>query len=141
VEFTCPNNVHFECSKCGICCGDTKEKTRRILLLETETKEISDKTGLPKEEIANQIVGKTPYHYEMKKSIEGECYFLKNNQCCIYGLRPLICRFYPFELKFEPDKDQYIFDFTFECSGIKKGKMMTRKDFEVLFLLAKERLP
>jgi hypothetical protein len=141
VEFTCPNNVHFECSKCGLCCGDTKEKTRRILLLETEAKEISYRTGLSEQEFTNQITGKTPYFYEMKKSIEGKCCFLKDSGCSIYEFRPLICRFYPFELKFELDKDLHIFDFTFECPGISKGKMMARKDFEMLFLLAKERLP
>ncbi|MCL5949671.1 MAG: hypothetical protein M1490_04260, partial [Candidatus Bathyarchaeota archaeon] len=59
----------------------------------------------------------------------------------IFMSRPLICRFYPFELKFDPDKDQHVFDFTVECPGITKGKMMTRKDFEALFLQAKERLP
>jgi Fe-S-cluster containining protein len=141
MDFKCPSNVHFECSKCGLCCGDTKEKPRRILLLETEVEEISNKTGLPKHEFINQITGKTPYIYEMKKSNEGKCCFLKDNQCSIYGLRPLICRFYPFELKFNVDKDLHIFDFTFECPGISKGKMLARKDFEVLFLLAKEKLP
>jgi uncharacterized protein len=141
VDFTCPNIVYFECSKCGLCCGDTKEKTRRILLLKSEAKVISTETCLPKYVFTKQITGKTPYCYEMKKSGEGKCCFLKDNQCSIYGLRPLICRFYPFELKFDLDKDQHIFDFTPECPGINKGKLMARKDFQELFLLAKERLP
>ena len=48
--------------------------------------------------------------------------------------------FYPFELKFEPDKDMHAFDFTGECPAINKGKIMTLKNFEELFALAKERL-
>jgi uncharacterized protein len=140
VEFNCPNNVLFECSKCGLCCGDTKEKTRHILLLESEATTISTETCLPKQEFTGPITGKTPYLYEMKKSSAGKCFFLKDNQCTIYTLRPLICRFYPFELKFEPDKDLHVFDFTFECPGIGKGRLITRKDFEELFLLAQERL-
>jgi Fe-S-cluster containining protein len=76
----------------------------------------------------------------MKKDNEGKCFFLKDNQCCIYEFRPLICRFYPFELKFDPDKDQYAFNFTFECPGITKGRLVTKKDFKELFSLAKERL-
>ena len=140
VDFTCPNNVVFECSKCGLCCGDTKEKTRHILLLDSEANLISTKTCLPKHEFTQEITGKTPYCYEMKKSSEGKCTFLKNNECTIYLLRPLICRFYPFELKFEQDKDQHVFGFTFECPGIGKGKIMCKRDFEELFLLAQTRL-
>jgi len=141
VDFTCPNNVLFECSKCGLCCGDTKQKIRHILLLELEANTISTETCLPKQDFTKQITDKNPYCYEMKKSSEGKCFFLKDNQCSIYTLRPLICRFYPFELKFEQDKDQHVFDFTVECPGISKGRMITRKDFEELILLAQERLP
>lgn len=141
MNFSCPNNVLFQCSKCGLCCGDTKEKTRHILLLESEVNSISAETGLPKQKFTKEITGKTPYSYEMKKSSECKCFFLKDNQCSIYTLRPLICRFYPFELKFELDKDRHVFDFTIECLGIGKGRMMTIKDFEELFLLAQERLP
>jgi Fe-S-cluster containining protein len=140
VDFTCPNNVIFECSKCGLCCGDTKEKNRHVLLLEQETNIISNETCLPKETFTTQIADKDPYCCEMKKNNEGKCFFLKDNQCGIYELRPLICRFYPFELKFDPDKNQYAFSFTFECPGITKGRLVTKKDFEDLFLLAKKRL-
>lgn len=141
MDFTCPNNVLFECSKCGLCCGDTQQKTRHILVLESEANAIATATSLPKQAFTKQITDKNPYCYEMKKSSEGKCFFLKDNQCSIYKLRPLICRFYPFELKFNSDKDQHVFDFTVECPGISKGRIIARKDFEALFLLAQERLP
>jgi Fe-S-cluster containining protein len=141
VNFVCPTNVVFECNRCGLCCGDTEEKTRHILLLESEKTAISAQTCLPKEAFTEQIDDKNPYCYEMKKNSEGKCFFLKDNQCSIYALRPLICRFYPFELKFDQDKDLHVFNFTFECPGVGKGKMLVRKDFEALFLLARERLP
>jgi Fe-S-cluster containining protein len=141
VEFICPTNVLFECSKCGLCCGDTEQKTRHILLLESEVDTISIETCLPKGDFIKQITDKKPYCYEMRKSSDGKCFFLKNNQCRIYKLRPLICRFYPFELKFEVDKNQHVIDFTVECPGINRGRMMSRRDFEELFLLAQERLP
>ncbi len=140
VGFTYPANVNFDCNRCGLCCGDTKEKTRHILLLESEANSISAETSLSKQEFATQITDKTPYCYEMKKPKGGTCFFLKDNQCSIYSLRPLICRFYPFELKFSEDKGTHVFDFTVECPGISKGEPMTRADFEVLFLLAQERL-
>jgi Fe-S-cluster containining protein len=140
VDFTFPNNVLFECSKCGLCCGDTEDKTRHILLLESEATAISAETYLSKQDFTKQITGKTPYCYEMVKGSDGKCFFLKDNQCSIYTLRPLICRFYPFELKFEQENDQHIFSFTLECPKIGKGKQMCRKDFEELFLLAMERM-
>jgi uncharacterized protein len=141
VDFSCPNKVFFECGKCGLCCGDTKEKNRHILVLESEANRISAETFLPKKEFTKQITDKNPYCYEMKKTSEGKCLFLKDNKCRIYTLRPLICRFYPFELNFEQDKEHYVFNFTNECPGIGKGKMINRNDFEKLFLLAQQTLP
>jgi Fe-S-cluster containining protein len=141
LDFTCPNNVVFNCTKCGLCCGDTKQKTRHILVLESEANAISAETGLPNHDFTTQAKNRNLYCYEMKKTSEGRCVFLNDNQCIIYMLRPLICRFYPFELKFDQEKNQHVFDFTLECPAIGKGKMMTREDFEELFLLAQERLP
>ena len=141
MDFTYPNNLFFDCTKCGLCCGDTVQKTRHILLLKSEASDISAEINLPIKDFADQINDKGQYCFEMKKSKEGTCFFLKDNQCSIYKLRPLICRFYPFELKFDPGKDLHVFDFTLECPAISKGKIMTLKDFEELFALAKERLP
>ena len=141
MEFTCPTNVLFECSKCGLCCGDTEQKIRHILLLESEANMISTETRLAKHYFTKKIGDKNPYCYEMRKNSEGRCFFLKDKQCSIYTLRPLICRFYPFELKFDLDKNQHVFDFTVECPGITRGKTMSMKDFEELFLLAQEKLP
>lgn len=141
MEFTCPSNVLFECNKCGLCCGDTEQKTRHILLLESEAKMISIETSLPKQNFTKQVAHKNPYYYEMKKNSEGKCFFLKDNQCSIYTLRPLICRFYPFELKFEQEQNRHVFGFTIECPGINKGRLMVRKDFEEMFSLAQKKLP
>jgi Fe-S-cluster containining protein len=139
LDFTCPNKVLFECSKCGLCCCDTTEKARCVLLLESEAKEISARTCLPKEAFTKSVENKHPYGFEMKKN-EGKCFFLKDNQCSIYSSRPLICRFYPFELKFDFKNRVYVFSFTYECPSIGKGKVVTRADFEGLFLLAQGRL-
>jgi Fe-S-cluster containining protein len=95
---------------------------------------------LPKKDLAQLIVDKTPYRYEMKKNEQGKCFFLKDNQCQIYSKRPLICRFYPFELKYDHDLNIYVFNFTLECPEIGKGKVLTRKDFEELFIAAKQKL-
>lgn len=141
MDFTYPANVCFECNGCSLCCGDTEQKTRRILLLESEAKTISEQTTRPIEEFSESSVGTTPYVYEMKKPTEGKCFFLKDKQCTIYENRPLICRFYPFELKYDQDGGNYVFNFTLECPMIKRGRPMVKKDFDELFALASERLP
>ena len=140
MDFTYPNNIVFKCNKCGLCCGDTEEKKRHVLLLEQEANVISAETCLPKEAFTTQIADKDSYSYQMKKNKKGKCFFLKKNQCRIYESRPIICRFYPFELKFDSLKNQYAFNFTFECPGITKGKLVTKKGFKELFSLAKKRL-
>lgn len=142
MDFTYPLNICFRCNGCGLCCGDTQQKTRHILLVESEVEAISAETHLPIEDFAKETVDNAPYVYEMKKPHEGKCFFLKNsNQCVIYGLRPLICRFYPFELRFNQDSGRHVFNYTLECPALNGGgRMFVKKDFEELFLLAKQRL-
>jgi len=140
VDFTYPVKVQFDCNRCGLCCGDTKQKTRHILLLEIEVAKISSQTSEQISDFSTEIKDKLPYSYEMKKTSEGKCVFLKDNQCCIYPLRPLICMFYPFELKFDKDQNLHVFDFTLECPGINQSKGLHERDFKKLFELAQERL-
>jgi Fe-S-cluster containining protein len=81
---------------------------------------------------AEEIRGHEPYVYQMRKTSEGKCFFLKNNSCSIYPLRPLICRFYPFQLK-NIQNDMYEFAFTKECPGIGKGPLLRKEFFRKLF--------
>jgi Fe-S-cluster containining protein len=81
VNFEYPTNLRFYCAKCGICCGDTKEKTRHILLLGAEAEQIANKTSQPISKFAEKIKNRTPYVYELKKTAEnGRCVFLKNTR-------------------------------------------------------------
>jgi Fe-S-cluster containining protein len=136
VNLEYPAQLRFRCTKCGICCGDTQEKTRHILLLETEAKQIAKATSQPITGFAKRIHDKAPYQYEMKKTLEkGKCRFLAKNRCTIYHLRPMICRFYPFELKTAANgKHQFLY--TSECPSIGKGKTLSKNYFKKLFQLA-----
>ncbi len=136
MSFNYPVAVCFQCIKCGTCCGDTKEKTRHILLLRTEAEQIATATLQPISEFTVKIKDKAPYSYEMKKTEDGKCVFLENNCCTIYSVRPLICRFYPFELKIAHG-GKYTFFYTDECSGINKGRMLSKNYFRKLFRLAR----
>lgn len=141
LSFNYPSNIQFECDGCALCCGNTEHKKRHILLLESEAKVISKHTNLQLEKFIKKNSNTQPYKYEMKKSNLGKCFFLKNNQCSIYEYRPLICRFYPFELRFDEDKGMYIFNFTFECPRINQGPLLSKQYFEELFNIANQRLP
>jgi Fe-S-cluster containining protein len=108
--------------------------------LKNEAEKISLQAGQPIACFSVEVNGKHPYVYEMKKSSEGKCVFLKNNQCSIYSSRPLICMFYPFELKFNENKESHDFEFTVECPGVNQGKLLDKADFKRLFDIAQERL-
>jgi Fe-S-cluster containining protein len=139
MSFEYPQKVRFKCVECGICCGDTRERTRHVLLLDEEANDIAATINQPISDFASRVEDKTPYHYEMKKNAEdGKCVFLKKNCCVIYSKRPLICRFYPFGLETD-DKQQKVFYFTDECLGIGKGKTMRENDFHKLLKQANKR--
>jgi Fe-S-cluster containining protein len=136
VKFNYPDAVRFRCVKCGICCGDTKEKTRHVLLLKPEAEQIAKATSQTTTQFAVKINDAEPYGYEMKKKAEdGKCVFLENDRCTIYSVRPLICRFYPFELNSRGGK--YSFFFTEECPGIGKGGILSEGYFRKMFRLAR----
>ena len=140
MSFEYPKNVRFQCTRCALCCGDTKKRARHILLLKKETERISEATFKPVEEFAVQIEGREPYVYEMKKTKEeGKCLFLKENLCTIYASRPLICKFYPFQLRTTKD-GRHRFSHTRECQGIGKGKLVGKSYLERLFQQAHEQL-
>ena len=108
-------------------------------MLKSEAEQISCATTKSICEFAVEIEDKEPYVYEMTKTKEGKCVFLKDNQCTIYALRPLVCRFYPFELK-TPSPRKHKFTSTCECLGVGKGHMLREMYYRKLFRLAEGRV-
>ena len=137
-DFDYPKNIRFHCTRCTLCCGDTGTRTRHIVMTKSEAKEISERNHRTIKDFARKISGKAPYRFEMRKNRDGKCVFLGKNSCAIYPYRPLVCRFYPFELKSEVT-DKYFFSFTYECPGIGKGNVLTRKKFVTLLKEAGKR--
>ena len=139
-SFDYPKDIRFRCKKCALCCGDTKTRVRHVLLLKKEAERMSEITSKSTEEFATEIEGHEPYVYEMVKGgEEGKCFFLEENACTIYKLRPLICRFYPFQLRAAED-GKYKFFCTRECLGVGEGKKLGKGYFENLFRQALEQL-
>jgi Fe-S-cluster containining protein len=98
-------------------------------LLKREAELVSGAISQSIEEFATEVESREPYVYEMRKTgKEGKCVFLENNQCTIYSLRPLICRFYPFELRVTSN-GRHEFRHTEECPGVGKGKQPLKKSF------------
>ena len=135
-SFTYPKNIRFQCTKCELCCGDTRTRTRHILLLEKEAERVSEITSKPVEAFACRIKGHDPYVFEMRKTGEGKCPFLEENACEIYRSRPLICRYYPFRLR-TLRNGKHVFSFTSECPGIGAGMLLRKNYFERLLKRAR----
>jgi Fe-S-cluster containining protein len=100
--------------------------------LKLDAKRISNNTLLDVNEFSQEISGSEPYIHEMKKNENGKCFFLKDNNCTIYEIRPLICRFYPFELK-NLGNNRYSFSYTNKCKGIGNVPELELTFFESLF--------
>ena len=136
MKFQYPENLRFTCLKCGLCCGDTRRRKRHILLLRIEVERISALKGRQISDFAKKVWHKFPYVFEMRKLREsGKCVFLKDNECTIYSERPIICRFYPFEMR-ELETGTLVFRHTDECPGIGKGDLLFADYFHKLFQLA-----
>jgi Fe-S-cluster containining protein len=131
LDFAYPKKIRFNCIKCGICCGDTENKVRMILLLEPEIKHIANEVSLSIDYFASKVDDFEPYGYMMKKR-DGKCFFLHDKQCSIYEKRPLICRFYPFQLINLGDS-HYVFKETSECPGINNGLYLGKDYFKKMF--------
>jgi Fe-S-cluster containining protein len=106
------------------------------LLFEKEAERISKFTSKPIEAFTHRIAGHEPYLYEMKKGKKGKCVFLERKNCTIYASRPLICRYYPFELKTDGN-EILLFSPTNECLGIGVGEVLGESYFSNLFRLAR----
>lgn len=126
--------ILWECKRCAKCCRDASERERRILLLPLEAKQIAKTVGFPLESFCRKT-GLQPFALEMKKDSEGNCIFLKGNECQIYPIRPLICRFYPFWLEKRSD-GAFSFNVTDECMGIGFGPILKEDFFKNLFEMA-----
>jgi len=132
MKFTYPKEVRFACSRCGMCCTDTEAKARTILMLRAEAESISKETSMDLEEFVERIENFEPYVYQMRKTSNKKCMFLKYNLCSIYRIRPLICRFFPFQLR-NLGRSKYIFSVTNECPNVGEGPRLERRFFERLF--------
>ena len=133
-----PRRVNWVCLGCAMCCKDRKESERRIMILESEADEISKFKGLKVDQFSLGVEGSEPYVRIMRKK-GYECFFLENNKCTIYHVRPLTCRFYPFSLSNKGNVS--VFKLSDEpCPGLGSGKPLQKIFFNELLNFARRRL-
>jgi Fe-S-cluster containining protein len=133
LRFDYPRKLRFQCGRCGKCCGDTNQRIRTVLLLRNEAERIAKATNLGFEDFLIDVSNSGPYRYSMRKDDLGKCCFLNGDSCVIYEIRPLVCRFYPFELE-EIEEGRHVFTCTNECPCIGRGPKLRRAYFEKLFM-------
>ena len=132
-----PTRIYWRCQRCSECCQDTPNHLRCIRLLPMEAVEISRKASIPMEQFACETQDRT-YRYEMRKP-NGTCYFLTGDECRLYDHRPLVCRFYPFEMKNEECSLKILFAGA-GCVGGGRGQRLGERFFRRLATEAIEKL-
>ncbi|MFW9982232.1 MAG: YkgJ family cysteine cluster protein [Candidatus Thorarchaeota archaeon] len=106
--------VNFECTKCGACC---REDSILVTLTGRDLNHISMGLGLNTNELIQAVdfyitddsisldglrdfpalnTEKGPAYIALKKMENGDCIFLKENQCMIHAIRPVVCMSFPF---------------------------------------------
>lgn len=137
-EVRYPDHLRWVCVRCANSCRDVPPRNRNILLTASDIEHITRAKRISPQEFSVSTHGRFPYERKMKK-VEGRCVFLQGSWCSIYGVRPLICRFYPFSLgRSEEGVLEVRFDSS--CSGIGKGPMRGEAFFHNLVELAKREL-
>jgi Fe-S-cluster containining protein len=113
----------FRCKRCGRCCrGAFGDNT--VTIFPFEIRDIMGATGLGWLDIARPHESDDAdeqglYHtfeWALRKKENGDCAFLEEGKCAVYGHRPLICRTYPMRL--EAGRLELS-----ECEGVGQGAM------------------
>jgi len=113
----------FRCRRCSKCCrGAFGDNT--VTVFPFEIREIIETMGLRWLDIArphdsDDVDEQGFFHtfeWALRKKENGDCAFLEEGKCAIYGHRPLICRTYP--MKLEAGRLEL-----YECDGVGTGAM------------------
>lgn len=101
--------VGFECDCCGKCC--TSEFNDHVFLLDEDAERIIENAGpgflrpAPYFDVCDNLGRFYVSGYALKTRHGGDCVFYTGGKCEHYGIRPAICRIFPYMLHREPDED------------------------------------
>lgn len=87
--------LFFACLSCGRCC---RGEPGAIWITHKEEKIISQYLGIEQDCFIREFCTREWGTLSIREKINGECIFYKadSNKCCIYEVRPLQCRLFPF---------------------------------------------
>ena len=113
-------NFCTECYKLGKVCCCASEDIDMPLFLQSEVNAIRSQTGKHEQKQKNfSTTLEAPYETSTirrmrrdqvnGKTVNSKCHFfdLDSKQCKIYGVRPLDCRLFPFDIRLSSDKTEY----------------------------------
>lgn len=142
----------FECTKCGACCKDTEilvTVTDGDILRISRTLELAPNemlraldfyitepdtpppTGLEKIPAIQTERGLA--YVALKKMENGDCIFLKDDQCMIHPIRPMVCRSFPFVFSVSNNQRNWGLSAKQEiCPGLGTGSKVSKTELDSL---------
>jgi len=81
------------CTRCGECCRLTTDGV--WLINQAEVNELAFASGLSR----RQFIKRYLFLNDGRLHLRVPCVFQKSNSCSIYNIRPMSCRFYPFQVE------------------------------------------
>lgn len=114
-----PDSVGFRCKKCGVCCRLQPPDVNLTEQKQIEAKGFTGFLATPDETGLMWI----------RRKKDGSCFFLKNNACEVYDVRPAICRLEPFTIMdydYERNRIELELNFPVACSceGVSEGGVL-----------------
>lgn len=143
---------HFECTRCGSCCRDDQvlvtvtsgDIIRISKALELTSNEIlralefyiidsGEKIPLGLEKIPSIKTERGLAYVALKKMENGECVFLKDDECMIHSVRPMVCRSFPFVFSRTNGEISWGLSAKKEiCPGLGIGPLVSREELNSL---------
>ncbi len=115
----------FTCKRCGKCCR-SEFGDNTVTVFPSEVRDLMRATGRQWLDIvephetgdADERGFYHTFEWALRKKKSGDCTFLEEGRCMVYGHRPLICRTYPMRLEAGGAEVE-----VYECEGLGTGAM------------------
>jgi hypothetical protein len=112
--------LRFECQAgCTNCCN----VRGFVYLSESDVLRAAAFLKLSPEQFETQFVTRFAHTIRLRKPLDSQCHFLRDNGCSIHPAKPTQCRLYPFWPELVEDRKAWR-DAGRSCPGIGKGELI-----------------
>ncbi|MBN2717445.1 MAG: YkgJ family cysteine cluster protein [Deltaproteobacteria bacterium] len=122
------DGLRFDCTGCGNCCK-THDDYAYVYLSHQNIEDISATLGMTHIDFLNAHCANDEYGNVHLTMIKGNCNFLKNNRCTVYGTRPSQCSAWPFWSE-NLNAETWNGEVADCCPGVNQGRLYTREEIE-----------